>query len=135
MSAYNGKCHCGQVEWTVKLEDASHIICHCDACKSLSGGPYTLNQIVPEDDFKITKGDVKEYTYHGDSGKPVHCYYCANCTTHPYHRQEVMGDKLVVRTGLVQGGRDFKPSAEIYGKARMAWEPEVATTHDTLPPS
>ncbi|KAI9672385.1 MAG: hypothetical protein M1817_003407 [Caeruleum heppii] len=168
MTSYNGRCHCGQVEWTVSLEDASHVICHCDACKMLSGGPETLNQIVPkvqtpsnsvpspslgtsgrdlpetdiiQDSFKITKGSVKEYLYHGDSGidqlqgKAVHCYYCPNCTTHPYHHQEVMGDKYVVRTILLDGAKTFKPSAEVYGKDRMAWEPEVATTFDTMPPS
>ena len=94
MTTYNGKCHCGQTEWTAKVED-HHIIwlvavivllanlaalwgsdgnvmltvsSHCDTCKTLSGGAYTLNTIVPQEDLKITKGDVKAYTYYGDSG-------------------------------------------------------------------
>ena len=46
-----------------------------------------------------------------------------------------MGDKIVVRTVLLEGGTGFKPSAEIFGKAKMSWEPEVAKTFDTLPPS
>ena len=41
---------------------------HCDACKLLSGGENTLNQIVPKDALKITKGTTKTYTYTGDSG-------------------------------------------------------------------
>lgn len=41
---------------------------HCDACKLLSGGETTLNQIVPKDALKITKGTLKTYTYSGDSG-------------------------------------------------------------------
>lgn len=45
-----------------------------------------------------------------------------------------MGDKLVVRTILLDGGKDLKPGAEIFGKAKMSWEPEVAQTFDTLPP-
>lgn len=44
-------------------------------------------------------------------------------------------DTIVVRTILLEGGEKFKPAAEIFGKVKMAWEPEVATTHDTLPPS
>lgn len=120
---------------------------------------------MPENDLKITKGTTKTYTYYGESGtsllsaslqvsghpnaqpnmadgfdsqltgKPVNCNYCPNCTTHVYHHQTVMGDKIVVRTVLLDGGKDFKPAAEIFGKAKMSWEPEVAKTFDTLPPS
>ncbi|KAH6683189.1 Mss4-like protein [Halenospora varia] len=137
MSADQGKCHCGQIEWEVKLEDRAHILCHCDTCKVLSGGAYTLNQIVPKANLKITKGesDLKTYTYYGDSGKAVNCYYCPNCTTHVYHHQTVMGDdKVVVRTILLNNGKDIQPGAEIFGKVRMGWEKEVAQTFETLPP-
>ena len=70
-------------------------------------------------------------------GKAVNCYYCPKCTTHIYHHQEVMGpDTIIARTGVLKEGRDnFKVSAEIYGKAKMPWEKEVAQTFDTLPPS
>jgi hypothetical protein len=43
---------------------------HCNTCKKLSGGAYTLNQIVPSSNLKITKGekDLKIYEYAGASG-------------------------------------------------------------------
>jgi len=135
MSTDHGKCHCGQTEWDVKLEDRAHVLCHCNTCKQLGGGTYSLNQIVPKDNLKITKGKVNTYTYYGDSGKAVHCYYCPNCTSHVYHHQLVMGDKIVVRTVLLDAGKDFKPAAEIFGKDRFGWEKEVATTFDVMPPS
>jgi hypothetical protein len=65
----------------------------------------------------------------------VNCYYCPNCTTHVYHHQTVMGDKIVVRTILLDNGKSIQPGAEIYGKARLPWEKEVAQTFETLPPS
>lgn len=43
-------------------------------------------------------------------------------------------DTIVVRTVLLDGGKNFKPAAEIFGKAKMNWESQVATTHETLPP-
>jgi len=43
-------------------------------------------------------------------------------------------DTIVVRTILLDGGMKFKPAAEIFGKAKMPWEPQVAETHETLPP-
>jgi hypothetical protein len=107
---------------------------HCNTCKALSGSAYTLNTIIPQSDLQITKGTLATYTYQGDSGKPVHCYYCPNCTTHVYHHQTVLGEKIVVRTVLLEGGKGFEPHAEIYGKVKMSWEPEIAKTFETLPP-
>lgn len=135
MSADHGKCHCGQIEWQVKLEDRAHILCHCDTCKKLGGGAYSLNQIVPKENLQITKGKLNTYTYHGDSGKPVNCYYCPNCTTHIYHHQTVMGDKIVIRTILLDQGKSLKAGAEIFGKDRLSWVKEVAQTFEVLPPS
>ncbi|KAF2815975.1 uncharacterized protein BDZ99DRAFT_505572 [Mytilinidion resinicola] len=107
MTTYEGSCLCGQTEWTATLEkdQTEHVLCHCDTCKVLSGGAFTMNQIIPSSAFKLGKG-----------GKPVHCYYCPNCTTHVYHHQTVLGDKYILRT------------------AKMPWEKEVATTFETLPP-
>lgn len=76
---------------------------------------------------------MKVYVYRGDSGKSVHCYYCGNCTAHAFHHQEVMGDKRVVRTVLLDGHKDFKPAAEVYGKDRLGWMPEVAKTYEIMP--
>ena len=45
-------------------------------------------------------------------------------------------DTIVVRTAaLAEGRKNFDVGAEIYGKDKMKWEKEVATTFDTLPPS
>lgn len=45
-------------------------------------------------------------------------------------------DTIIARTGLIAEGRkNFDVGAEIYGKAKMSWEKEVATTFETLPPS
>lgn len=75
MTSYNGVCHCGNTEWAATLEkdQSKHILCHCDTCKILSGGAFTLNQIIPKKNLKITKGEsgLKHYTYKGDSGKPI----------------------------------------------------------------
>jgi hypothetical protein len=44
-------------------------------------------------------------------------------------------DTIILRTVLVDGGKYFKPLAEIYGKVKMAWKPETAQTFETMPPS
>jgi len=140
MSTYQGKCHCGHHEWEVTLDDeqSKHILCHCNTCKILGGGAFTMNQIIPKSALKITKGgEPKVYSYKGDSGNEVRCYYCPECTTHIYHHQLIMGpDTIVARTGLLPEGRtSFPVAAEIYGKDRMSWEKDIATVFETLPPA
>lgn len=97
---YQGQCHCGAVQWKVDLDADSqaHILCHCEACKLQSGGEYTLNTLAPKDAFTLTKGDLKVYTYKGDSGNPVDCYFCANCTSSPYHHQVSLTNLKTTRT-------------------------------------
>ncbi|GAB7361830.1 hypothetical protein MBLNU230_g1872t1 [Neophaeotheca triangularis] len=141
MSTYNGQCHCGNVTWNVKLEgdQAKHILCHCDTCKILGGGAFTMNSIIPKSNLSLTNNgsSLKAYTYKGDSGNAVNCYYCPNCTTHVYHHQEVMGpDTIIARTALLPEGRKkLEVGAEIFGKDKMHWEKEIATTFEVLPPS
>ncbi|OMP83329.1 hypothetical protein BK809_0004710 [Diplodia seriata] len=70
---WKGSCHCGGTEWEVVVrgegEELKHVLCHCDTCKKLGGGPYSCNYIVPREDLTITKGRPSVYTYKGASGK------------------------------------------------------------------
>ncbi|KAF3902145.1 hypothetical protein ABW21_db0205156 [Orbilia brochopaga] len=134
MPTSTGKCHCGQTEWEVITpETPAHILCHCSACKKLSGGEYTLNIVVPVTDCKVTKGELKQYVYKADSGNDTVCYYCPNCTTHPWHHQKSHAHEYVVRSGLLEGAEDFKIAVEVYGKERWSFQPEIAKTFETAP--
>ncbi|PNS13941.1 hypothetical protein CAC42_1432 [Sphaceloma murrayae] len=141
MSTYTGTCHCGQTafEATLTPEQAKHALCHCEACQKLGGGAYTINSVTPKSALKFTKGEdvLKEYIYKGDSGKDVHCYYCPNCTTHIFHKADVMGgDQIIIRTGLLEEGRkNFSAGIEMYGKDRMPWVKESAPTFPVFPPA
>lgn len=69
---WQGSCHCRGCEWEVTVElgeTLKHVLCHCDTCKRLGGGPYSCNYIVPHGALQITKGSPSVYTYKGASGK------------------------------------------------------------------
>lgn len=133
MTTLKGKCHCGACEFTVKVEDKSHILCHCGACKLINGGEFTLNQVIPKEDFELTKGKLTDYVYHGDSGNPVHCFFCPTCSTHIYHHQTVLGPKYIIRTATVEGSNEWPVSAEIYGKDILKWLPKIADEKSIFP--
>ncbi|KAI4933087.1 hypothetical protein J4E85_003490 [Alternaria conjuncta] len=123
-----GTCHCESVKWTAKLENAEHVLCHCSTCQKLGGGPYSCNQIIPKEELQIVSGEenIRQYRYKGASGKFVRCYFCKVCTSHIYHHQDVMPDKIIVRTLLLEGGEDMPATAEIFGEGRLAWVQELS---------
>lgn len=84
---YKGACHCRAAEWEVQVQEGeklNHVLCHCDTCKRLGGGPYSCNYIVPNGSLRITKGSPGVYTYKGASGKSSnrleHCIRSARLT-------------------------------------------------------
>lgn len=119
--AFTGSCHCGELEWTARLAEASHVLCHCSTCQKLGGGPYSCNQIIPKEDLIVTKGAPRVYTYKGASGKDVRCYFCGTCTSHVYHHQDAMPDKVIVRTLLFEGGPQMPATGEIFAEGRLGW--------------
>ena len=122
---YRGTCHCGALEWVAKLDTPEHVLCHCTTCQKLGGGPYSCNQIIPKDDLKMTKGQPTCYTYTGASGKKVLCYFCSTCTSHVYHHQEVMPEKIIVRTLLLDGASQMPATGEIFAEGRLNWVKEL----------
>jgi hypothetical protein len=58
-------------------------------------------------------------------GKPVQCFYCGNCTSHIYHHQAVMPDKIIVRTLLLEEGPGMPATGEIFGEGRLSWVTEL----------
>jgi hypothetical protein len=42
--------------------------------KNFGRGAYSLDQIVPKSALNLTKGNMKEYTYYGDTGKSFYTY-------------------------------------------------------------
>lgn len=53
--------------------------------------------------------------------------HARSCSTNPYHHQHALGDKIVVRTGLLEGSQSWSNvPMEIYGKDKLSWQPQVA---------
>ena len=82
---YKGSCHCGKLEWEVRMpERPEHVLCHCDTCKKLGGGPYSCNAIVSQGDLAVIRGELSSYTYPGACGKCS--FHAPTPPTPPVHR-------------------------------------------------
>lgn len=123
-AVWRGGCHCGDVAWRVCVQgdqQLRHVLCHCDTCKKLGGGPYSCNYIVPSDAVVVERGELAIYKYTGASGKDVSCFYCRRCTSHVYHRQDAMPGKVIVRTLLLEGGNEIEAGGEIFKEGALGW--------------
>lgn len=51
------------------------------------------------------------------------------------NEQHVLGDKIVVRTGLLDGSKSWgQPPLEIFGKDKLSFQPQVAKNIAPGPP-
>ena len=78
--AHTGQCFCGAVEIEVTGEPAAMGYCHCQSCRSWSGGPVNAFVLWPPEAVKVTKGAEHIATY---AKTPMsQRQYCAKCGGH-----------------------------------------------------
>ncbi|HEV2675985.1 MAG TPA: GFA family protein [Aliidongia sp.] len=83
---HSGRCFCGAVELEVTGEPEAMGYCHCNSCRSWSGGPVNAFSLWKPGAVKVTAGAEHLATYHKTDFS--HRQYCAKCgghlmTSHP----------------------------------------------------
>ena len=75
VSTHQGGCHCGAVRYSVEIDpEAAAIACNCSMC----GRSGTLLQFVPDDKFKLEKGDSNLTDYQFNK-HIIHHVFCKTC--------------------------------------------------------
>lgn len=77
---HTGHCFCGAVELKVEGSPEAMGYCHCDSCRSWSGGPVNAFSLWKPDAVTVTKGadDIKTYQKTELSQRQ----YCGKCGGH-----------------------------------------------------
>jgi hypothetical protein len=77
---HTGRCFCGAVEVEVQGEPAGMGYCHCESCRSWSGGPVNAFSLWPPNAVSVTKGaeNLATFTKNPSSDRQ----YCAKCGGH-----------------------------------------------------
>lgn len=89
MSTHAGECFCGAVKIEVSGDPAGMGYCHCQSCRSWSGGPINAFTLWPPDKVKITKGADKVATF---AKTPVsERKYCSDCGGHLMTNHPTLG--------------------------------------------
>lgn len=78
--AHNGKCFCGEVTIEVTGEPQGMGYCHCESCRSWSGGPVNAFSLWNPGHVKVTKGQGSLATYAKTPGSERK--FCTKCGGH-----------------------------------------------------
>lgn len=98
MTILSGGCHCGKVRFEV---DASADIvaqqCNCSICRMCG----YLHMIVPQDDFRLLRGEDSLQTYRFNSGIARH-YFCRDCGIKSFYVPRSHPDGISVNVNCLQ---------------------------------
>ena len=100
MISHTGGCFCGQVKFTVKLDEVPRVFnCHCIDCMKKMGGMITIIEL-RDKAIDIDKKNLEIYEHLGGSGKKIQKHYCKNCTA-PVLTYVAKWDKFYLYAGLL----------------------------------
>ena len=123
----NGQCHCGAIAYEVEI-DLDHIgICHCTDCQIMSGSAFRVLAYVPEQNFRLLRGQPKTYAKVAESGRRRQLLFCGDCGTSLYSVAEEDGPKtLAMRVGPLSDRARLVPSIQYWHRSILPWLGELA---------
>ncbi|KAK8058121.1 hypothetical protein PG994_008569 [Apiospora phragmitis] len=120
----SGSCMCGAIKYESSSEPNVTALCHCLDCQKWTGGAFTSNAVVPEDAFKVVKGEPKTYDVTGASGKNNRHFFCGTCGSSLYTKLDVMPGVIIIKAGGLDNGKAAlggKVDVEFYCKDRVSY--------------
>jgi hypothetical protein len=127
MKEHSGGCLCGAVRYAFAGEPRSVSLCHCSHCQKLSGGSFTINLVIREQDF-TQEGATSLFIDRGDSGNPVQRHFCGVCGAHILAKIASAPGKIVLKGGTLDQPNTFTPQTEIYTSRASEWLSPVLST-------
>jgi hypothetical protein len=106
---HNGRCFCGAVEIAVEGEPAAMGYCHCQSCRSWSGGPVNAFSLWQPGDVKVTKGAEQVGTFAKTAMSERK--FCKSCGGHIMANHPPLGMVDVFYATIPT--LDFKPGVHV----------------------
>ena len=122
MGRLDGHCLCGSSGYTCgDAEPVLTFICHCRDCQRSTGGPASLNVVVPRDAVELSGDGLGAHkTYAEDGGAERERWFCSRCGS----PLVVLLDDLpfaVIKAGTLDDPSGLEPTQEIWTDSAHAW--------------
>lgn len=118
-----GGCQCGAIRYTVDAPPVVVFACHCTACQRRSGSAFVVSLIVPDRDFRLTRGALRSQTRTGDSGGQLTHWFCAGCGTPilGMARGTPPDSYQTVRVGTLDDVSGIRPTVHTWTRSAQGW--------------
>lgn len=115
----NGKCLCGEIEFTFEPINNVAMNCHCSICRRSHGADYATLLISKKDSLRLLSGGplLKEYA----SSKHGVRAFCSNCGSRLMNYAKSGGNYLSVSLSTVVGHHEIAPSANVQAASKAPW--------------
>jgi hypothetical protein len=115
MTKHKGGCICGEVKYTVNLDEVPRVYnCHCIDCRKKIGGLNTVVEI-RNGALSIDKDKLGIYEHSGGSGNKLQKHYCKNCVS-PVYSYVGKWEKTYLYAGLLDDISILKTANNIFYK-------------------
>ncbi len=121
MSDISGGCLCGAVRYSTTAEPAMIAVCHCADCQKQSGGAFSVNVLVPNDQIAIGGKTLTRYEVNGTSGKNVTRNFCNRCGSPLTTVLEGFGGLAAIKAGTLDDSSWVKPGIQIWCDSVQPW--------------
>ncbi|MGD9512321.1 MAG: GFA family protein [Geminicoccaceae bacterium] len=115
---FTGRCQCGAATYTVTAEPEAVYVCHCRECQKQSGSAFGVSVAVPKADFRLERGEVRVWSRGTDSGRVLHCHFCAVCGSRLWH-EDPGRDVLTVKGGSLDRPADLRSAIHIWTSRKL----------------
>jgi hypothetical protein len=94
-----------------------------------------MSLLVREDSFRLTAGELRDFTRDSDSGRRVRCAFCPTCGTRIYHDPAYAEGILNIKPGTLDDTSQLQPTIHVWTRSRQPWVtiPEGATCFERQP--
>ncbi|PHS68891.1 MAG: type I-B CRISPR-associated protein Cas8b1/Cst1 [Methylophaga sp.] len=111
---YIGRCHCGNVQFTVRTDFSSASRCNCSICKRKG----TVMLAGEEGSFQLLNGADKLSKYQFGTEIAEH-YFCTNCGIYTHHKPRSNPKIFRVNAGCLDGVDSFSIKAAMFDGANI----------------
>lgn len=123
MVTLTGGCRCGQVRYEAHATRLKSAVCACADCQRSSGSFLSVAVGIKKALFTLTAGDehLKRYTDTGESGQPVHRFFCGRCGSPLYAEAQSYAGIISLRAVSLDEPFKERASFVIFKQNLPAW--------------
>jgi hypothetical protein len=117
---FEGGCRCGAIRYRVTAEKLPNVYaCHCLDCQTWSGSAFSLQAILPENQFEVTGEPAIFELTSPTSGRISRQRACPVCFTRVFNTNSSRPGYVTLRAGSLDRSDELNVVAHIWTKRKM----------------